>query len=579
MNYGNFDSHEYSIIIPLKLLSKEQLELFIGGGAEDFFAKGSIDIPEGAYVLCPAGQEDKVKNDIEGRSSQEPFERTDKTKESKPKKVETQNGIIVIGYERILNHDKNYRLNYEELLIKQLGYKPKSVGKSGWADYIPEQTELPGGKETKNLGAIITEKLGKIKTSHMGSTYSIDEEILGKIEELSIIFNLIATKCFPKDDKELKDVEEHLKRIMQSYSLFSGKTSARIFKEDKFLKALYGAMQDGITTVPDEAARVEYKILYQKGDGNFEEQEKVKIPIPDEIKKECQSIMLGKADKKDEEMRGREDSAGEVFIDRVLGELYLKHLFNNKTERLEQCYDIFDVMNNNIFDEYAYELTTPERKMQFLEAVKEQYKKLEINDDDINILSNREKYLTIQDIMKKTCKELTPEELKIVYELRKLNSKDFYLCLEEQNYEFLTEYSSENIRVNLIAKKDGTEISEEVKNIFEGKWDEKYFDKNAVILDEFAVNIQENETVQEYLERIKLYQRKIIDKINLIKKMQEEKTVDEEHLEDKKITAEEIGRGTLEQQKDTFRKDDIGMWINQLIREYLSKEKSEERGK
>ena len=56
---GNWDESKYAIIIPLEKIDKE---IIVGGITVDTYTKGSVQIPQGSYILCPQTEIEKIRS-------------------------------------------------------------------------------------------------------------------------------------------------------------------------------------------------------------------------------------------------------------------------------------------------------------------------------------------------------------------------------------------------------------------------------------------------------------------------------------------------------------------------------------
>ena len=95
---GNWDNSKYAIIIPMDKIDTENI---VGGTPVDTYTKGSVQIPEGSYILCPQAEAEKIEN--------------------------VTRNLSVVGYE-----GENVT-GYANMFLSQvLGYKKEDIGEHSW---------------------------------------------------------------------------------------------------------------------------------------------------------------------------------------------------------------------------------------------------------------------------------------------------------------------------------------------------------------------------------------------------------------------------------------------------------------
>lgn len=97
---GNWDESKYAIIIPLEKIDKE---IIVGGITVDTYTKGSVQIPQGSYILCPQTEIEKIGS--------------------------LTKNLNVVGYE-----GENVTGYANMFLSKVLGYKKEKIGEHSWEE-------------------------------------------------------------------------------------------------------------------------------------------------------------------------------------------------------------------------------------------------------------------------------------------------------------------------------------------------------------------------------------------------------------------------------------------------------------
>lgn len=98
--FGNWDKCKYAILIPFDKIDKD---IIAGGTTVDTYTKGSVQIPQGSYILCPQSEIEKLES--------------------------LTRNLNVVGYE-----GENVT-GYANMFLSQvLGYKKESIGEQSWKE-------------------------------------------------------------------------------------------------------------------------------------------------------------------------------------------------------------------------------------------------------------------------------------------------------------------------------------------------------------------------------------------------------------------------------------------------------------
>lgn len=98
--FGNWDESKYAILIPFDKIDND---IIIGGTTVDTYTKGSVQIPQGSYILCPQSEIEKLES--------------------------LTRNLNVVGYE-----GENVT-GYANMFLSQvLGYKKESIGEQSWEE-------------------------------------------------------------------------------------------------------------------------------------------------------------------------------------------------------------------------------------------------------------------------------------------------------------------------------------------------------------------------------------------------------------------------------------------------------------
>ena len=165
--YGSWDDCRYAVLIPFKDIPNER----IGSTAPmDTFIKGSLDLTEDSWILCPENEVDHVKA-------------------HNPK-------VHVLGYK-----GENVT-GYSQPFLTHLGYRAESVGMWNWAD-----------DESANQFLEFTQKEGLPTGAHTYTHFHEDEQTLTDINQAMALIKLL------RDNKLItkqKDVENIMSQIQEN---------------------------------------------------------------------------------------------------------------------------------------------------------------------------------------------------------------------------------------------------------------------------------------------------------------------------------------------------------------------------
>lgn len=160
--YGSWDDCPYAVLIPFDDIPNEK----IGRAAPmDTFTRGSIELSENTWILCP-------KNEV------------DRLKIFNPK-------VHVLGYE-----GENVQ-GFSQPFLTQLGYRAENVGMWNWMN-----------NESANQFLELMEKEGIKSGTHMYTYFHEDEQLLGSINQAVSLSKLLR-------DHHLITIPEDMESIMK----------------------------------------------------------------------------------------------------------------------------------------------------------------------------------------------------------------------------------------------------------------------------------------------------------------------------------------------------------------------------
>jgi len=97
---GSWNSAKYIIVVPFTAIDNNN---FVGGTSTDFYSKGSVQIPDGSYIICSKSEAQKYKG-----------------------KIRDGIHVVEIDSENVKGHGNQ--------LITELGYKVEQIGFWEWAN-------------------------------------------------------------------------------------------------------------------------------------------------------------------------------------------------------------------------------------------------------------------------------------------------------------------------------------------------------------------------------------------------------------------------------------------------------------
>ena len=169
--YGSWDDCEYAILIPFDDIPNEK----IGRVAPmDTFTRGSIELSENSWILCP-------KNEVE------------RLKIFNPK-------VHVLGYE-----GENVT-GYSKPFLTQLGYRGEDVDMWSWTD-----------NESANQFYELMRKEGLKIGTHTYTYFHEDEEILGSINQAVALSKLLRDNHLITTPEDMEDIMKQLADNHQSF--------------------------------------------------------------------------------------------------------------------------------------------------------------------------------------------------------------------------------------------------------------------------------------------------------------------------------------------------------------------------
>lgn len=174
--FGSWDNCPYAILIPFADIPNEKI-----GSAEpmDTFTRGSIDLTENTWILCPKDEVDKLK-------------------QFNPK-------VHVLGYEG------ESVQGFPRPFLTQLGYRAEEVTMWNWRDEesVKQFKELMG-KEGLETGA------------HSATYFYENESVLIKINEAVSITKLLRDQHLITKPEDMDDIMQQLAGSLQSYERLLG---------------------------------------------------------------------------------------------------------------------------------------------------------------------------------------------------------------------------------------------------------------------------------------------------------------------------------------------------------------------
>ena len=229
---GNWDDCKYSILIPFEDIPNEK----VGAAAPmDTFTKGGIELPEGAWILCPKDEAEKVK-------------------QFNPQ-------VHVLGYEG------ENALGFSGPFLTQLGYRAESMDKWNWNDKesASEYDELIAKEGLLNVPHTATSFcqdmtiLQKINAGVAESTVIKDNRLITALEEIKGIMDQLPSAYFGTLFDTLSSIAEHSERTNEE----------RVTSNCEKLDVFFEKMQDNGLDIPTSYQEVMRMVCRQTRD-NFD---------------------------------------------------------------------------------------------------------------------------------------------------------------------------------------------------------------------------------------------------------------------------------------------------------------------
>ena len=169
--YGSWDDCKYAVLIPFSDIPNEKI-----GRAEtmDTFTRGSIELSENSWILCP-------KNEVE------------RLKTFNPK-------VHVLGYE-----GENV-LGFSQPFLTQLGFRAEDVGMWGWHD-----------KKSAQKFYKLMEKEGIKTGTHTYTYFHEDEQLLSNINRAVSLSKLLRDNHLITNPEDIENIMNQLADNYQSF--------------------------------------------------------------------------------------------------------------------------------------------------------------------------------------------------------------------------------------------------------------------------------------------------------------------------------------------------------------------------
>lgn len=259
--------------------------------------------------------------------------------------------------------------------------------------------------------------------------------------------------------------------------------------------------------------------------------------------------------------------AEEILRRRILGEIRLSQI----KDIIEQNQGMtFDELSKH-FDDIAYDFTTEGRRSEFLDSME-----LDLSEVDKKVLSNKELkelYSEINEIKDTPYEQLSEEqknkvlEFKKFYESENKNHFNGYRLttrsMRDENGYLSTYMTIMRNDFNNLTPEEMQKIQSECIGI----------DEETAFLD-FETKMQGETSLSQYLTEYENY----ISNLDELMIERDNKRTEDEQLKDE-ISVEDLGKQTLEEQKDTKAKIDMEQKLQQKMKEYAisQEEKGEEK--
>lgn len=445
------------------------------------------------------------------------------------------NSVTVEGVE------DEYINGYISILLQKLGYKIEEIGDYAWVSDGDDTSAIHVLKEYFENGKI-------------GEIHSLSSEIKDELIKEDIIRTSIIAKIL-KDKNRLD--RNSINKIFNDHSHMA--TTPNIFDKDEYFGTLLQSLNEiaGINipkSVIDE--------IYNIKNGNITNQHiEDSMEIYDYVENKVKYEGFDFFRKK--ENNQYQCIAQTILRRRILGEIRLSQIKNI----IEQNHDItFDELLEH-FDDIVYDFTTEGRRSEFLDSME-----LDLSEVDKKVLSNKELkelYSEINEIKDIPYEQLSEEQKEIVGQFKK-----FY---ENENKNRFTGYRLTNLPKRdenghltmhmAIMRNDLKDLSpEEIQKI---QSECIGVDEETALLN-FETKMQGETTLSQYLGEYENYIAKLDEIMNERNKSDDGK--------DEEISVEDLGKQTLEEQKDTKAKNNMQKKLQEKMKAYtISQEKGEEK--
>lgn len=223
---GDWDESKYAIIIPFEKIDKDNI---VGGITVDTYTKGSVQIPQGSYILCPQTEIERIES--------------------------LTKNLNVVGYE-----GENVTGYANMFLSKVLGYKKEKIGEHSWEEGTFGQI----GEDGLAVSTIF-EGLGWSQNPH---SYSDESDIANakmKIHEFAGILKLIKENNLIVDEQSYKDVYQALQRGFSGNFLGGASPCTLIPYNNSLWEQFFSEIADAMGEELPEEIKERFNLLRNTG--------------------------------------------------------------------------------------------------------------------------------------------------------------------------------------------------------------------------------------------------------------------------------------------------------------------------
>jgi len=232
---GSWNSAKYIIVVPFTAIDNNN---FVGGTSTDFYSKGSVQIPDGSYIICSKSEAQKYKG-----------------------KIRDGIHVVEIDSENVKGHGNQ--------LITELGYKVEQIGFWEWAN----------SKDQKVVDSII--KKDFLPQAHFASKERRQESYMESLYSTAEIARIIKDNGLDIGGRENALFNKHQTDMGGYIVLTSDRKNMEMFNE--VLKSvadieippivvdeIYSAKEGNITEeIKNRIGPDAYKEAYIAGKENF----------------------------------------------------------------------------------------------------------------------------------------------------------------------------------------------------------------------------------------------------------------------------------------------------------------------